>query len=486
MKTKKTLILIFLISVISTFCAYGQSDDDCMACHMDNTLTMVKDGRTISLEVKPFHIPRSVHKMLKCVDCHQGFDPYNIPHNESIEPINCKRCHTSTTEDHKFHPQMKMASGTGGSKNVNCKGCHGTHQISSPSDPNSEHNFLNSTEFCGNCHADIKANHMASVHMIELQHNNPNAPTCIYCHQNDITKGSLLPQRELKINQEKMCLECHLSAMSGTNSYTKSLIQYENSVHGKAILEGNADAAVCVDCHGAHKLQKASNPKSRINRKNLHNVCGQCHTDITQEYLQSVHGVALNLGIEDVPNCTYCHGEHNIHAVPDVPHEVFSENGMHFDKLQGTQMIWCVDCHSNQELMDKYNLATIKDAHEWLPGAERHWETVRCIDCHSSYEGPNKSHHVLTREKTIKKCEECHSQDSKLMSKLYTHEKQQSRDKYGFVNGTLLSDAYVIGSTRNYYLDNLSFLIFGATVFGIFGHGFLRWKTRNNKKKGNK
>ncbi len=34
-------------------------------------------------------------------------------------------------------------------------------------------------------------------------------------------------------------------------------------------------------------------------------------------------------------------------------------------------------------------------------------------------------------------------------SQLYKHEKVASREKYGFINGTLLSDAYVIGTTRN-------------------------------------
>ncbi len=478
--------LILIILLLSVFFLagnlYAQTDEECMGCHIDPSLTMTKNGRTISLEVKPFHIPRSVHKAFKCIDCHQDYEPYNIPHKENIEPVNCTRCHTKTTEDHKFHPQMKMASGTGGSANVDCKGCHGTHQIQSPNNPESELHFTNSTEFCGKCHADVKADHLASVHMIELEHNNPDAPTCIYCHQNDITKGSLLSESDLKVNQERMCLECHLSAINVNNEYTKSLIKYESSVHGKAILEGNADAAVCVDCHGAHRLQKASNPESDIHHKNLHNVCGQCHTDITHEYLESVHGTALTRGIEDVPNCTYCHGEHNIHAVPEVPHDVFTENGMQFEKLEGTQMIWCVDCHSDKELMEKYDLATIKDGHEWLPSAPAHWETVRCIDCHSSYDPPNLSHHILTREKTVKKCEECHSQNSVLMSKLYTHEKEQSRDKYGFVNGTLLSDAYVVGTTRNIYLDTLSFIIFAGTVLGIFTHGFLRWKTRKNKK----
>jgi hypothetical protein len=61
------------------------------------------------------------------------------------------------------------------------------------------------------------------------------------------------------------------------------------------------------------------------------------------------------------------------------------------------------------------------------------------------------------------------------MSKLYRHEKKAAREKFGFINGTLLSDAYVVGTTRNILLEWLSLLILGATLAGISTHGFLRW-----------
>jgi hypothetical protein len=88
----------------------------------------------------------------------------------------------------------------------------------------------------------------------------------------------------------------------------------------------------------------------------------------------------------------------------------------------------------------------------------------------------------MPKEKTVEKCEHCHSSNSVLMTKLYIHEKQRSRDKYGFVNGTLLSDAYVIGTTRNIYLDSLSVMIFALTFLGIGIHGFLRWRSNKLRK----
>ncbi|MCO5249905.1 MAG: hypothetical protein M9949_00600 [Candidatus Kapabacteria bacterium] len=458
-----------------------QSDEDCMECHSDPDISMEKRGVLRPLTVKKFVLARSVHAKLNCVDCHVGFDPYDIPHKEPMTLINCLDCHKNTVQVHRFHPQMIGAKGTEGSPNVNCKGCHGTHDVSSPKDPKSPKHFVNSTQYCGKCHADIMSDHLQSEHHVEVEHNNPNAPTCIYCHSKPITKGNLIDKAQLKINQEKLCLDCHLNDPHNPSIFAKTLVDYEKSVHGLAILSGNHDAAVCVDCHGAHKLQKASVPTSSVHKSNIAELCGKCHGDITKEYLSSVHGRAMKFGVGESPSCTFCHGEHNITAVPHIEKDVFTATGMKFDKMVDNQMVWCISCHSDQAMMTRRGLLTIEEAHKWLPAAATHYNTVRCIDCHSSYDPPNLSHNILNHEETIKKCEECHSQNSVLMSKLYVHEKEKSRNQFGFINGTLLSNAYVIGTTRNVYLDVTSGIIFVFTVIGISIHAYLRFRSRKTR-----
>ena len=95
----------------------------CLGCHDDPTITMTRGRKEVSLNVKSFTLPRSVHGSLKCQDCHKGFDPDNVPHMDKIQPVNCMNCHTDAFEKHKFHPQMKKNL-TNGSPNGNCKGCH--------------------------------------------------------------------------------------------------------------------------------------------------------------------------------------------------------------------------------------------------------------------------------------------------------------------------------------------------------------------------
>jgi hypothetical protein len=474
---KKITLIIFMIY---GYCAYSQDNSVCYDCHDDPSITLERNGITVPLTVKRFTLPRSVHGKLKCIECHEDFDPFEIPHKAKMTKVNCMNCHQNPVEIHKFHPQMISANGLSGSADVNCKGCHGTHSIISQHDPKSDFHFNKSVDFCGRCHPKVLKDHLISEHFMEVSAKNPNAPTCIYCHSKPITKRNLIDKVQLKLNQEKLCLDCHLKHPESQTKFSKTLVEYDKSVHGLAIARGNANAAVCVDCHGAHRLEKASVSTSSINKQNVHNVCGKCHKDITGEYMKSTHGMGVMKGFKDAPTCTFCHGEHNILAVPDVPEQAFTKTGMKFNVVINNKMVFCISCHTDEIMMKKYGLSTVEESHKWMPNQVKHWETVRCVDCHSSHQLPSKNHNILPREETIEQCEECHSKNSKLLSMLYVHEKKQSRMKYGFVNGTLLSDAYVIGTTRNVYLDTLSVIIFGLTILGIGTHGFLRWMSKKN------
>lgn len=474
--TKHLLNLILIIS-IAFFNAqnnYAQSNEECMSCHSDPDIYMEKNGRKVKLHVRKFELARSVHSKMLCINCHVGFKADDIPHKTGDMSVNCMVCHSNPKTKHPWHPSMVRATGSKGSPDINCVGCHGSHSITSPSDENSPLHFTKSTEFCGNCHKDVKKDHLQSEHSIQYVAHNPNAPTCLYCHKQPITKGYKLSELETKLNQEKLCLSCHLHITSIASQYANSLINYEKSVHGRALLGGNNKAAMCVDCHGTHKLQKASHPDSRINHFNVHNVCGSCHKEVTKEYMESVHGKSLTKGNTESPSCSYCHGEHDIQKVPDIPQVVFTKSGMNFNIVVNNKMVYCVSCHSNEEMMKKYGIATVEQAHRWLPRISSHWDRVRCVDCHSSIEPPNRSHDILPPERTIKRCESCHSMNSMLMNTLYRHQKTLSREKYGFINGTILSDAYVIGVTRNIYLNMISIGIFLLVIIGILIHASLR------------
>ncbi|MBM2814343.1 MAG: hypothetical protein HW421_1105 [Ignavibacteria bacterium] len=475
MRLVKFITVIFFTIFFSAAKTFSQSNDACLECHSDPAITMDKNGKTISLTVKKFVLARSPHAKLKCVDCHEKFDADAVPHKEKIEPINCINCHKNVAERHPYHPTMAKNIGKPGEVTANCKNCHGKHDVVSPKNPSSRFYRTKLTVSCGACHKEEADEQAKSEHHFAESKKNETVPTCIYCHSKAVTKGYDLPEAQLKLNQERLCLDCHLNNPNVKSTFAKTLVKYESSVHGSAILKGKKEAATCIDCHGAHNLQKAEAAESKINQFNVPKLCGKCHVSISMEYTSSIHGTALMKYNPDAPGCTYCHGEHDIKPLPDVPPRVFEESHIKHSTVVRNKMVFCIACHADEKLMKKYKLNTVAKAHDWLPNKASHWETVRCVDCHSSYAPPNLSHNILPPEKTIKKCEECHTQNSVLMAKLYKHEKQTSREKFGWINGVLLSNAYVVGSTRNVLLETMSIVIAALVMFGAGFHGLLRW-----------
>jgi len=77
-------------------------------------------------------------------------------------------------------------------------------------------------------------------------------------------------------------------------------------------------------------------------------------------------------------------------------------------------------------------------------------------------------------EKAVKKCVECHSQNSLLLASLYKYQVQEKRSKQGYLNAAIMTETYVIGANRNYFLNIASMGIFGLVVIGIAIHAVLR------------
>ena len=99
---------------------------------------------------------------------------------------------------------------------------------------------------------------------------------------------------------------------------------------------------------------------------------------------------------------------------------------------------------------------------------------MRCVECHTPVSKKVMSHEILPAEKAEKRCVACHSADSTLRLRLYKHMVSEERSRVGFVNSMILNEAYVIGATRNVYLD-LALGIFAAVVvFIIVLHSILR------------
>ncbi len=415
LKNKNKIFIAFIL--LTFFLCFpftnvsAQSNDDCLTCHSDNTLTAEKNGKEVSLFVNEKTLAKSPHAELTCVSCHVGFNMDEIPHKENIQPINCTSCHTDAGVLHPFHPQMLNAKGTETAKNLNCKGCHGTHNIVSPEVKGSKFYKDNLVNACGNCHADEKQHYSQSAHYKGIVEGVTGAPNCFTCHKNSIT--NITARRDsagLKLAQEKLCLSCHLDnpeIRARTSPSAGFIYSYEKSIHGLMLKNGNAKAANCVDCHTGHHVENGNSLQSSVNKFNIPNTCSKCHAEIAAEYKQSIHGVAvLEKGIADAPVCTDCHGEHNIlkHNDPESP-----VNYANVSKQV------CTPCHSSLKLTRKYGLqpnrgSTFENSYHGLALRGGSVEVANCASCHGVHniKPPSDPASTVNPKNLAKTCGTCH------------------------------------------------------------------------------
>ncbi len=409
---KKLFVTVVWLTLIfgTGLRARAQTSQACLECHNDKSLTMTKNKKEVSLFVNEHTLANSPHKKLVCIACHTGFDPDNVPHKETITPVNCLSCHNKAMLKHSFHPNTVHATGLGGSPDINCKNCHGTHDVVSPKVEGSKFFEKNLVQACGSCHQDQKETFLHSAHFKALDSGVKDAPTCLTCHRNNITNITAgLDSAQLKIAQAKVCLSCHLQkeeVASKTLLGGKFIASYEKSIHGSALLKGNAKAANCVNCHGSHEMNKSIVESSRVNKLHIQNVCAQCHGNIAKEFSGSVHAEAVKKGNKDAPVCTDCHGEHNIlkHNDPDSP-----------VAAQNLSKQVCGECHASIKLSQKYGLSsdrfqTFSDSYHGLAMRHGSLEVANCASCHGAHniKASSDSTSMVSKANIVRTCGKCH------------------------------------------------------------------------------
>ncbi|MFZ4619402.1 MAG: cytochrome c3 family protein [Bacteroidota bacterium] len=341
---------------------------------------MEKKGKTVSLFVNDKHLAASPHKKFSCTTCHTGFDPNNLPHKEGITPVQCQTCHTKDVPKHTFH---KTVVADGNDKSAMCKDCHGKHNVVSPKVAGGKFNSATIAEDCGQCHADKKEHFLKSAHGTAVAQGVNNAPNCLSCHEKLYPSSSKSDNAaEKKLQQERMCISCHGKKESTQDVASEFVHAYEQSVHAKALNNGNGKAANCVDCHSSHDMQKGANPSSRVNKANIPTTCAQCHPAVVEKYKMSIHGQAFAKGNMSSPVCTDCHGEHKLLGTKDPNSPV--------SKLHVSEQV-CSPCHSSVKMSEKFGLPTgriktFNDSFHGLAVKAGSKEAANCASCHGFHD----------------------------------------------------------------------------------------------------
>ena len=274
-------------------------------------------------------------------------------------------------------------------------------------------NSVHAGKECTDCHADV----------VEIPHASPKKVNCRRCHYEGNTVGA--PEGQL-------------------------YDQYEHSVHGMAVLNGNDKAPVCQDCHGTHDIYQHVKPESKLYWQNIPKTCGSCHIEIYATYRESVHGVAAAQGIADSPVCTSCHGEHNIQKSTSDESRV--------SPIRVTQT--CSECHGEKGVVNKYGVKTDRAAtyeHSFHGVAQKmnNKTVANCASCHGyhdirSEDDPKSSIFPANIPTTCGK-EGCHPGATAVFASGQIHVDPKSEE-----SGIL------------YYISKFFFILTGTTLIGLF------------------
>jgi thiosulfate reductase cytochrome b subunit len=390
--TRPTALKSCAVLILALAAPARAAEPGCLKCHRDTALNTRAAGPARQLTVDVTALKRSVHGDLGCTDCHTQLAkaPEDQPHKPKLGPPECAGCHDAATKAWKESVHGEAAK-KGKEGMALCGDCHGAHDIVKVKDPQSR------------------------VGKLQLPF------TCAKCHRN----SELARQHGFKAEFAN---------------------QYLESIHGRGLLRhGLIVAPSCSDCHGAHDIFAASDPRSPISHSRVPHTCGKCHVGIDRIYEQSIHGRLLQKKDPRGPVCIDCHTSHQI-VVPE-------KDGVF--RLEADER--CGKCH--QDRLQRY-----RETYHGKANALGQRKVAACFDCHGSHEilaaKDPRSH--LSPANLLATCQKCHPKASPKFTGYMTHADHMDKKNYPW-----LHSVYVF----------MTALTFG--VFGFFGLHTLLWLVRS-------
>ena len=269
------ILLLLLLFPMPSAAERGMAIDPatCLGCHAD--------------KISASAFAASVHGKNACTSCH--VEILDIARHMrgyvKVAKVACERCHKKENAEHYASVHVD--------KGVMCADCHTdihTHTYW-------KRDKRIAVAKCIQCH-DKESVYRNSVHGKAVAAGNQDSADCNDCHNlhdiKSLGKPGSHAEREF---HTKVCMKCHADnkMMERNNVATVAVGSYLNSYHGKNYRLGFPEkVAGCADCHTAHSILPASDPKSSVNRKNLVKTCVQCHEQVSIPFTRF-----------------YAHGEHN-------------------------------------------------------------------------------------------------------------------------------------------------------------------------------
>lgn len=131
----------------------------------------------------------------------------------------------------------------------------------------------------------------------------PGSEQCAACHEDGLRAGKREPGVPPPFNAAALrasphaaieCNNCHMDLIGAEYPHAEKLqkvdcgvchsdqqTRFEQSLHGQAVKRGDPLAPNCTFCHGTHNVRRASDPGSPISTMQVPRLCGQCHREGT-------------------------------------------------------------------------------------------------------------------------------------------------------------------------------------------------------------
>jgi hypothetical protein len=281
----------------------------------------------LSLQLRPQKMEVVLHN--NCVLCHsdsanQSAEDLFTPAAEAASHMNLKE----VVEDVHFQLGLTCAGCHGGDPSADMGHAH----VKEWPEKDRDKNRAWVVQFCARCHSDPALMHQFNAALPTdqlskfkdsphgktlLEKHDDRAPSCVSCHGVHGIRPAKDPQSKVYAQRvPETCGSCHANAATmagfkradGSAIPTTQLVEYRESVHGKALARGDLGAPRCNTCHGNH----AASPPGIAQ---VGKSCNLCHSANASLFDGSKHKAAFDS--HNWPECGKCHGNHTIAKTHD-------------------------------------------------------------------------------------------------------------------------------------------------------------------------
>jgi hypothetical protein len=307
----------------------------------------------------------------------------------------------------------KFGASIHGQAGIACVGCHA--DLATTTD--FPHPEKLAPVVCATCHPDAAAKYDESVHAQARRASAQSvAAACKDCHgTHDIRPSSDPDSPTNHFNLPATCGHCHGNAeiiRRGRIAIGNVVAQFQDSIHGQALYKSGLSVAPdCTDCHGAHDIRRKSDPASKVFRSTIPGTCGKCHEGVERRYLTGVHGEALSKGRPDAPVCVTCHTAHRIQRTEGAT-------------WKAQVLAECGSCHPE-------SIRTYRDTFHGQETQLGFMRVATCADCHGAHDifPPRDPRSTVSAARKLSTCRKCHAGANASFAQYDPHADRNNRER---------------------------------------------------------